>query len=71
MCVCVCGEKRKSSEGNGEKRETDKASSFLLNGEGSQRQRSGGGEGKTEEKKTRREEEGEERGEREKGGPRE
>lgn len=50
-----------------ERRETDKACSFLLNGEGSQRQRSGGGEGKTEgkKKKTRREEEGEERGRRE------
>lgn len=48
-----------------ERRETDKACSFLLNGEGSQKQRSGGGEGKTKMKKTRREKEGEERWRRE------
>lgn len=62
---CLSGGKKERAVRGMERRETDKACSFLLNGEGSQRQRSGGGEGKTEKKKTRREEEGEERWRRE------
>ncbi len=56
---CLWGQKNRAARET-ERGEVDKACSFLLNGEGSQRKRAGGHEGKREKiKLVRREEEGE------------